>query len=82
MDLLSEEDLQEVERLAAERFPQKDLLLQNSLRSRWWTGLAELVEQHDWRSPELPETEIDYDRYDAGGRQLAWLDEQITHMGE
>ena len=77
MDLLSAEELQEVERLASERFPQKDLLLQNSTLVDGGQGWL------DWLNSttgvtELPATEIDYDRYDAGGRQLAWLDEQIT----
>ena len=75
-DLLSAEDLQEVERLAAKRFPQKNLLLQDSTHADGGQGWL------DWLNsttgiPEFPETEIDYDRYDAGGRQLAWLDEQI-----
>jgi Ni2+-binding GTPase involved in maturation of urease and hydrogenase len=76
-DLLSEEDLQEVERLAAGRFLHKDLLLQNSIRSDGGNGWLEWLNSTTG-TPELPETEIDYDRYDAGGRQLAWLDEQIT----
>ncbi len=77
MDLLSSEDLQEVERLAAARFPEKDLLLQDSTQPDGGQGWL------DWLNgtigvTDLPETEMDYDRYDAGGRQLAWLDEQIT----
>lgn len=80
-DLLSTEELQETARLAAERFPPKALLLQNSTLAdggRDWL---------DWLDsmtgvPSLPDTEIDYDRYDAGGRQLAWLDEQVTIWAE
>jgi Ni2+-binding GTPase involved in maturation of urease and hydrogenase len=77
MDLLSAEKLLEVEQLAAERFPDKDLMLQDSTLADGGQGWL------DWLNSTtgvtaLPDTEIDYDRYDAGGRQLAWLDEQIT----
>jgi Ni2+-binding GTPase involved in maturation of urease and hydrogenase len=77
MDLLSPADLQEVEQLAAARFPDKDLLLQDSTRRDGGQGWLDWLSRATGR-PVLPATEIDYDRYDAGGRQLAWLDEQIT----
>ena len=76
-DLLSAEDLIEVKQLAVERFPQKDILLQDSIRADGGKGWLNWLNSTTG-APELPETEIDYDRYDAGGRQLAWLDEQIT----
>ena len=77
IDLLSDENLREVERLAHERFPEKDLLLQNSLvedGGQAWLNWLNNTAGVD----ELPDTDMDYNRYDAGGQQLAWLDEQIS----
>ncbi|MCD4672378.1 MAG: hypothetical protein K8R77_06935, partial [Anaerolineaceae bacterium] len=77
IDLLSAAEGREVEQLSRERFPEKELLLQNSLLE------SDSLPWVDWLQAEMgatamPDIGIDYDRYDAGGRQLAWLDEAIT----
>jgi Ni2+-binding GTPase involved in maturation of urease and hydrogenase len=77
IDLLTGEDVQEVEWLARQRFPGKMVVRQNSLLE---TGVTDWLEMLG-SSGGLPMAEdggMDYDRYDAGSRQLAWLDEAIT----
>ena len=60
---------------AHRRFPQKTLLLQNSLTpagvAPW---LAVLQEEH----PLPPALTVDYDKYGAGAAELAWFDERLT----
>ena len=77
IDLLSDEKIIKVEQLARERFPEKDLLLQNSLSDDGGQAWLDWLDKTTGVT-ELPQTDMDYDRYDEGGRQLAWLDEQIT----
>lgn len=77
IDLLSNDQVAQVETLVQKRFPEKELILQNSLTvegvQSWLNWLQ------DWQGAvALPKTDIDYDKYDAGSRQLAWLDEAIT----
>lgn len=81
IDLLSATELQEVEELARERYPDKILVMQNSLSEAGTAEWMHLLEAGQGTS--VPEDAgMDYDRYDAGSRQLAWLDEEITLWGQ
>jgi Ni2+-binding GTPase involved in maturation of urease and hydrogenase len=77
IDLLSTDRLAELRRLAAERYPAKNLLFQNSIAAG---GVQDWLTRLDNQPLFLPETslEIDYQRYGAGETRLAWLNEQIS----
>jgi G3E family GTPase len=81
-DLLTVEDTQHIWTLARQSYPGKRIRLQNSLDPQsvnaWLNFLSDPLST-------LPETslDIDYQRYSAGEKQLAWLDETVTlHTSE
>ncbi len=76
-DLLSDEQMAEVIELAHERFPEKQLVVQSALLEDGTADWLQMIASSDFVLPK-PESNIDYDRYDKGGRALAWLDESIT----
>jgi G3E family GTPase len=73
VDLLSAPALAEVQRLLAEKYPEKPYLLQTSLSS---AGVQPWLDQIQSGQLQLPASalEIDYRRYGAGEAQLAWFD--------
>jgi Ni2+-binding GTPase involved in maturation of urease and hydrogenase len=77
IDLLPESGRQEIESLSHERYPDKKILLQNSLDEkniqRWLSGL----ENESLYSP-LKSLDLDYARYGAGESRLAWLDKRLS----
>jgi hypothetical protein len=76
MDLLPEAQAETVLQQARERFPDKTMLLQNSLLEDGATRWLELLSSSASTAP-IDIVEMDYDRYDSGSRQLGWLDEEI-----
>lgn len=76
-DLLEPDEAAELERLARQRYPQKTVRLQNSLRPQSIQEWVQLIETHQ---PDLASRQIsmDYQRYGDGEAQLAWLDEEMT----
>jgi Ni2+-binding GTPase involved in maturation of urease and hydrogenase len=77
IDLLSAQAGRELETLARQRFPGKNLLKQNSLDP---ASLAHWVELVGSGAAPLPDQslQIDYQRYGEGEARLAWLDEEIN----
>jgi Ni2+-binding GTPase involved in maturation of urease and hydrogenase len=77
IDLLPESGRQEIKNLTQERYPDKNILLQNSLDElnikRWIRGL----ENESIYSP-LKSLDLDYARYGAGESRLAWLDKRLS----
>ncbi len=77
IDLLAPDKLAEVQRLASAAYPQKKILLQNSLVEDGADAWLQTLQSE--ATPAAPANlEIDYQRYGAGEAQLAWLDETIT----
>lgn len=79
IDLLAADQRTTLKTLAQERYPQKTILLQNSLSATdiaaWITALEA---SQPLRSPEsLESLDIDYQRYGNGETRLAWLDGEI-----
>ncbi len=77
VDLLAEEEVYEIQRLAHARFPDKPLHLQNSLDPASVAGWVDMLTSGEVPLPSAP-LDIDYKRYGDGEAQLAWLDEAIT----
>jgi len=77
VDLLSESRRQEVKSLAQKHYPDKQILMQNSLDESNLNQWVWQLERESIGSP-LKSLEIDYDRYGAGESHLAWLDKQIV----
>ena len=80
-DLLSEAQLKELLALAQTRFPEKQIVVQSALLEHGTADWLKLIASSDFVLPK-PESNIDYERYDKGGRALAWLDESITLRSE
>jgi Ni2+-binding GTPase involved in maturation of urease and hydrogenase len=76
-DLLQAGQAQELASLARSRFPEKQLLFQDSLQpaqvQRWLEKLGSTP--YDFQNNHLA---MDYARYGAGEARLAWLDEQLV----
>ncbi len=77
IDLLKPVALEEVKELLARQYPDKQVLMQNSLADDGVDGWLSLLETG---AGLLSRTslEIDYERYGRGEAQLAWLDEAVT----
>ncbi len=76
VDLLTEEALENVKSLLAEKLPGKPYLLQISTSQ---PGVQNWLERIQSRQLELPATalDLDYARYGAGEAQLAWYDVEM-----
>ncbi len=77
VDLLSENKVCEIQRLARDRFPNKPIRLQNSLDPASVADWVDMLTSGEVSLP-LASLDIDYTRYGDGEAQLAWLDEVIT----
>ena len=75
-DLIPAETTAEILKKTQQLFPEKTLLLQNSLTPEGTLAWLEQIESAADRG-ELKPIEIDYRIYDKGSRQLGWLDEKI-----
>lgn len=75
IDLLTDEERVEIEKLAIEAYPEKTILLQNSLDPESITGWTRALEGGSL----LPESivDLDYDIYSEGEKELAWLEKEI-----
>ncbi|NWG16866.1 MAG: hypothetical protein HXY41_09545 [Chloroflexi bacterium] len=76
-DLLNSDERREVEALAREVYPQKNVRLQNSLDESQvaaWVGSL----RANGFAAAAPSPAIDYQRYGQGEAELAWLDQRIT----
>ena len=73
IDLLDPQRVKQVAALAAERYPQAALLLQNSLDADNIAQWVSLIEG-EWKTQDLHSLEIDYDRYANGEQEMAWID--------
>jgi len=75
IDLLTPEERAEIEQLALEAFPDKTILLQNSLDPQSVTGWVRVLEG----GGNMPEKiiDLDYDRYSEGEKELAWLEKEV-----
>lgn len=81
-DLLNGATCQEVMRMAQERYPDKQFLLQSALPEGGTHHWLETINGIDFKLPGAGEKlEMDYGIYDSGSRKLAWLDESITLIG-
>jgi Ni2+-binding GTPase involved in maturation of urease and hydrogenase len=76
IDLLPDVEVQELERLVRQRFPQTRLHRQNSLSPTSVQAWTELLMSGQITFPES-EVTIDYARYGAGEAQLAWFDAEL-----
>lgn len=75
-DLLSETALVELLALAEQEFPEKQLLLQNSLEDQGADAWLRILQSA--RPSPLPRNlDIDYQRYGEGEAHLAWRDEKL-----
>jgi Ni2+-binding GTPase involved in maturation of urease and hydrogenase len=73
-DLVSSAEAEAVERLARDRYPDKQIRLQNSLDEDSVTGWLQLLTA----TPPVRTVQIDYQRYGTGEAQLAWLNEEVV----
>lgn len=73
VDLLTLTEVEAVEQLVHEQFPDKQIKLQNSLDTGSVTGWLQLLSA----MPPVRPVPIDYQRYGAGEAQLAWLNEEV-----
>lgn len=73
IDLLDPQRVKQVAAMAAERYPQAALLLQNSLDADNIAQWVSLIEG-EWKTQDLHSLEIDYDRYANGEQEMAWID--------
>jgi G3E family GTPase len=75
IDSLTDEELNKMERLVNNKFPEKTILFQNSLDkesiNQW------LITQENYKAGTRSSLEIDYDIYGAGEAELAWLDIEL-----
>jgi len=77
-DLISSEVLEELNRLVAERFPEKTVLFQNSLDRKSVGKWIEVLNQSSGETiSERKSLDIDYQRYGAGEADLAWFDQEL-----
>ncbi len=76
VDLLTANEAEHTAQLAQQRYPDKVIRLQNTLRDDSVTGWLDLLADD---ALPLPQTalDIDYDRYGAGEAALAWLDQGV-----
>jgi Ni2+-binding GTPase involved in maturation of urease and hydrogenase len=76
IDLLDDEKVKELIRLAQDRYPHKSFRLQNSLESSQVEEWLELLD-----SPRRPvptvSLVIDYDQYAAGEQRFSWVDRHL-----
>lgn len=79
-DLLSPEAAEEVLDLARSRFPDRIVLLQNSLEAAGMTAWIDHL-RHATEPARGALLELDYHRYGAGEQQLAWLDAHLALDG-
>jgi Ni2+-binding GTPase involved in maturation of urease and hydrogenase len=81
VDLLSEDELNLVAKLANERFTWKKLLFQNSLElesvEQWITAIDDSMLTRNTKV-----LNIDYNKYGKGEADLAWLDEEVEILKE
>ncbi len=75
IDLLTGDEQVEIEQLALEAYPDKTILLQNSLDPESVSGWVRLLESGTGMPSEW--IELDYDRYSEGEKQLAWLEKEV-----
>ncbi len=76
IDLLKPAQLEEIERLAKNRYPDKLLLPQVSLSEAEIAQWLDLIRSGK-AAPLGQSLDMDYSRYGQGEQQLAWLDERI-----
>jgi len=77
VDLLTEAEAVEIEKLAGKQFPGKTIRLQNSNNSQSVAEWVTLIEAGRLPLPTQP-VAMDYQRYGEGEARLAWLDEELT----
>ncbi|HZW02782.1 MAG TPA: GTP-binding protein [Anaerolineaceae bacterium] len=76
-DLLRADEIAEIIRRAAQAYPDKTIKLQNSTQTADVAAWLELLDHHPNRLAQRP-IAIDYRRYGAGERRLAWLDQELS----
>lgn len=74
-DLLEETDLEKVTGILRAEFPEKDLVIQNSLQKADIQDWLEYME--NFIPSQRKALHIDYDVYGEGEKRLAWLDKEI-----
>jgi Ni2+-binding GTPase involved in maturation of urease and hydrogenase len=72
-DLLEPEEASQIVEKATQRFPDKQVLLQNSLESDSVQAWVELIDRYGMALGKQT-LDMDYQRYGDGEAQLAWLD--------
>ncbi|HET60285.1 MAG TPA: hypothetical protein ENN32_07955 [Chloroflexi bacterium] len=80
-DLLSQEDAGKVEMAFRERYPRKSCLLMSASQGTGMEGWLGAIEKSEITENAV-EFAVDYDVYDRGSQQLAWLDESVRLTGE
>lgn len=75
-DLLAPETVAELDALTRQRFPEKSVRLQNSLKTEGIAAWLSALEAGE-ATPPTSVLDIDYGRYGAGEAALAWLDESL-----
>jgi len=75
IDLLTDEERDRIEQMAPQTYPDKTILLQNSLDPGSVAGWARVLEGGSL----LPEKtiDLDYDVYSEGEKELAWLEKEV-----
>ena len=76
IDLLTSAGLKKLRAMAEKRYPDKQLLFQNSLDNNSLDGWIELLEKQQ-EGQKHRSIEIDYEKYGKGEANLAWLDEEL-----
>jgi Ni2+-binding GTPase involved in maturation of urease and hydrogenase len=76
IDLIPPEKHAELAALAQQRYPDKTILLQNSLEPECVSSWLKIIQQAEVPLPNLS-IDLDYEQYSAGEKKLAWLDEVI-----
>lgn len=77
VDLLGDRDRADLATLLQQRYPGKRLLMQNSLTAESVAAWMQIIESGQAPPPDGV-LDIDYGRYGAGERQLAWLDQSLV----
>ncbi|MBN1265894.1 MAG: hypothetical protein JXA25_10405 [Anaerolineales bacterium] len=75
IDLLTDEERAEIEQLARSRYPDKTILLQNSLEPGGAADWAQQLQGGALMPQEI--IDLDYDRYSEGEKELAWLEKEV-----
>ncbi len=81
IDLLEGEDIENVQSIVQQRYPQKQVVFQNSLSREdveAWLDLLEEDYASDRPEGERKALDIDYDTYGKGEALLGWLDAELV----